>query len=546
MFECTSCGAQMRFDPGKGKLVCGFCKNILPVAEHPDEVRFREGNAREARHSGTDVTIFTCPQCGGEIMSMENQATEFCTYCGASVTLEGRLSETNYPKKIVPFYTGKEEVKEKYRTYLSSLHFVPPELKSPDFQEKFCGIYMPFWSYKVSQKGPAVLKGVRTRGKTTEYCDVKVDLDTVYDDLCFDASSSFDDTLSNGIRSSEAMQLRDFSPAYLMGFYADIPDVDSSVYEEDARQEANDRTISLISMKDSNMSGMSFSDRKNKSDEVLHTKVEEAQPVLLPVWFLTWRNKGKKGDRVSYAVVNGSKGNMKAEVPVDLKKCLMLAGLITIPLSILLFLILPAMMPETAMMLSAFLLMLTMNLYEGHMAELLRREAHLDDIGYLSKKKPEKMEKSRRKRKKKGALKAVLSLILMLLAYVLVDVVFAENGLSLLGHLISGIYTAVADNISTIMAVAVLTGVISSVFKFRKICSATPDKETLWQSMIAYAVLACAAVIFFLKPVSDLFYYGGMILIVGGMLVLLYALLERFNLRCSHEVPNFLDRKEAE
>ena len=546
MFECTSCGAQMRFDPGLGKLVCAFCKNTLAVAQHPDEVRFRQGDAKEARHSGTDVTIFTCPQCGGEIMSMENQATEFCTYCGASVTLEGRLSEANYPKKIVPFSVSKEEVKTRYNVYLSSLHFVPPELKRPDFQEKFCGIYMPYWSYRVSQKGPAVLKGVRKRGDTTEYCDVKVDLDTVYDDLCFDASSSFDDTLSNAIRSYDTVSLRDFSPAYLMGFYADIPDVDSSVYEIDARQEANSRTLSLISMKDSNMSGMTFSDEKNDSDAVLHTKVEEAQPVLQPVWFLTWRNKGKKGDRVSYAVVNGANTGMKAEVPVDLKKCLMLAGLLTIPLTVLLFLILPAMMPETAMMLSAFLLILTMNLYEGHMTELLRREAHLDDIGYLSKKRPEKMDEGRRKRRKKGAGKAVLGFILMLLVYFLIEVVFSKNGLSFLANLIGWICTAVAENITMILAVAVVVGFVRSVFKFNKIRSTTPDKETFRQSMIAYAALACATVIFFIHPVLDLFYYGGMLLIIGGMLLLLYALLERFNLRCSHEVPNFLDRREAE
>ena len=546
MFECTACGAQMRFDPGSGELVCGFCKNMMAVGAHPDDVRFREGNAKEARHSGTDVTIFTCPQCGGEILSMEKQATEFCTYCGASVTLEGRLSKASYPKKILPFRTGKEAVKTRYQSYLSSLHFVPSELKNPDFQEKFCGIYMPYWSYRVSQKGPAVLKGIRERGKTTEYCDVNVDLDSVYDDLCFDASSSFDDTLSNAIRSSETPRLRAFSPAYLMGFYADIPDVDSSVYEEDAREEANKRTISLISMKDQNLSGMRFPEGQNGRDDVLHTKVEEAQPVLLPVWFLTWRNKGKKGDRVSYAVVNGDNSDMKAEVPVDLKKCLIMAGLFTIPLTLLLFLILPAMIPESAMMLSAFLLVLTMNLYEGHMTELLRREAHLDDIGYLSKKRPEKVEESRRKRVKKGAWKAGLFMVLMFIAYFLIEVFFSENGLAFLGYLISAAFGAVVKYFAGIMAVAALVGLIAASSKFSKICSSTPDKETTWKTVIAYMALACAAVVFIIQPVSDMFYYGGMLLTVGGMLVLLSGLLERFNLRCSHEVPDFLDRKEAE
>lgn len=546
MFACTSCGAQMRFDPESGKLVCGFCNNRLSVSEHPDDSRFKEGNAAEAKHSGMDVTIFTCPQCGGEIMSMENQATEFCTFCGASVTLEGRLSEANYPKKILPFRIGKKKVQESYSDYLNSLHFVPSELKSPDYQEKFCGIYVPYWSYKVSQKGHAFLEGFRNKGNSTEYCDVSFDLDTEYDDIYFNAASSFDDTLADAITPFGATGTSDFSPAYLMGFYSDIPDVDSSIYEANARKEANTRTIGRIVQLDSDMIGMNFSNPDNLSDSRLNTKVEKSRPVMLPVWFLTWRSKGKRGDRVSYAVVNGENGTMKAEVPVDLKKCLLMAALFTIPLCILLFLCLPALMPETAMVLSGWALMLMMNLYERHMRDLLRREEHLDDFGYLSKKNPEKMSENR---EKKDGMKVfgiinyiwIIGLILMML-----ERRIFKNQSGFLTLVVRRLIYMAKENIPETMAVAMLPGIFSASIKLGEIHRNTPDKGTFLQSLVAYAALACAAVILFRHPVSDLFYYGGMLLIVGGMLVLLYGLLERFNFRCSHAIPNFLDRKETE
>ena len=32
-----------------------------------------------------DVTVFTCPACGGEIESTENEIIQFCPFCGAGI-----------------------------------------------------------------------------------------------------------------------------------------------------------------------------------------------------------------------------------------------------------------------------------------------------------------------------------------------------------------------------------------------------------------------------------------------------------------------------
>lgn len=48
----------------------------------------------------------------------------------------------------------------------------------------------------------------------------------------------------------------------------------------------------------------------------LNTECKEAASAMLPVWFLSYRNK----DRVAYATVNGQTGKVAADIPVDSRK----------------------------------------------------------------------------------------------------------------------------------------------------------------------------------------------------------------------------------
>ena len=97
MFECPSCGGELRFDIETQGMLCPFCNSAYDpkTVEKGYDAEEQEGMDPEMMGMQDpdtfDATIFTCPQCGGEILSMDNEATSFCSFCGASTILSSRL-----------------------------------------------------------------------------------------------------------------------------------------------------------------------------------------------------------------------------------------------------------------------------------------------------------------------------------------------------------------------------------------------------------------------------------------------------------------------
>ena len=58
MYQCPNCGAGLRFDIPSQQLFCDHCGSTLDPYEAEKE---KDAEEREEY----DVTIFTCPQCGG-------------------------------------------------------------------------------------------------------------------------------------------------------------------------------------------------------------------------------------------------------------------------------------------------------------------------------------------------------------------------------------------------------------------------------------------------------------------------------------------------
>ena len=67
-----------------------------------------------------------------------------------------------------------------------------------------------------------------------------------YKGVSYDASSSFDDSLSEAIAPYDVKNMKAFTPSFLSGFYADTADVASDVYRTEARNIAVDETYNYI------------------------------------------------------------------------------------------------------------------------------------------------------------------------------------------------------------------------------------------------------------------------------------------------------------
>lgn len=117
MYECSQCGAQLRFDIQTQLLHCDHCG-----ADFNPET-FQPKDAAEESKDAYGVTVFRCRQCGAELVSTTNSAVGFCIYCGAQNMLESRLETRNRPARIIPFHLTKDDCREVYRKKIR-MHFM--------------------------------------------------------------------------------------------------------------------------------------------------------------------------------------------------------------------------------------------------------------------------------------------------------------------------------------------------------------------------------------------------------------------------------------
>lgn len=327
MIECPNCNANIKFDIASQRMLCQYCGTSMAPEEIVEKVDatetvkepiFAEGNSAE--EDSMETMVFTCPQCGGEILSYDDTAATFCTYCGSSTILSSRISKKMRPKYIIPFRKTKEECKEAYAKMIHGAFFLPREMREDSHISKFRSIYMPYWIYSFERQGPIQFYGVkRIQDEGYTACDVftiRTELDVKYEGLSFDASSAFADPLSNAIAPFEWWGAKKFHTAYLSGFYADAGDVDPDLYLEDAKaivcKDISDRLKKSLTEKE--CKGVEIGE--GLSEEVSKLLDSKQELAMFPVWFLSYRNK----DRVSYAVVNGQTGKVAGDLPVDKKR----------------------------------------------------------------------------------------------------------------------------------------------------------------------------------------------------------------------------------
>lgn len=175
--------------------------------------------------------------------------------------------------------------------------------------------------------------------------------------------------------------MKSFTPSILCGFYADTADVDSDIYLEDAKAIANEQTYSKVKKIPAFQEfNFIYPETDHYMSYALNTECKEAASAMLPVWFLSYRNK----DRVAYATVNGQTGKVAADIPVDSRKFLLGSFLLAIPVFLLLNLFF-TIRPASTLILSAALALFASIIYFVELSEIHSQETYENDRGYQSK-----------------------------------------------------------------------------------------------------------------------------------------------------------------
>ena len=384
MFVCPNCGANINFDPGKQLLHCDFCDTDLSpdsVIQKDDAVEstYTESEADANSETGFKeytTTIYTCKECGGEILAYDNTVATFCSYCGASTVLSSRIGKERAPEYIIPFKITKQQSAELYKKAVKKALFAPAYMKEDTVIEKFRGIYMPYWIYDFKENRPASLRGQEDH-RSGDYIihthyDINTNVDAEYNGLAYDASSQFNDNLSEAIAPFDFNTAVPFNTTYMSGFYADAADTDAKLYADQARMIvtadiynniARDPAVKKITLKTDSMSNLA-------------PEKTESRLGYFPVWFLSCKNK----DRITYAVINGQTGEVATDIPIDFKKYLISSLIVTIPLFALLYLV-PVIKPTTLIVFALIFSIISMIIVCSQKNKIYVRTFNLDDKG---------------------------------------------------------------------------------------------------------------------------------------------------------------------
>ena len=530
MSKCISCGGELVFDIATQSLRCPFCEQ----KRDPRAYRDTGGTADEKIIQEMDVYLYSCPQCGGSIYSAEESVNGFCSYCGSNVMISSRMAKMRYPRYVAPFRIDKESCKQNYLKYVKKAFFAPKEMRDPQYLDHFRGIYMSYWGYEVTLKGFISLDGVKSlkvgRNVLTERYTCRGWLNAVYDNIFYDASSSFEDHFSEQIAPFDYNGLMEFTPAYLAGFYADLPDLPDDVYLDNALQLAKEKAYAPSRLRKA-FPGVQFDDAQGeKLGMVQDVYCSDSYTTFFPIWFLAYRNK----DRVAYAVVNGQTGRIACDLPIDLPKFI-ISG---VALAAVIFLMLCARppLPPYGLLVAGICFSLFSILLLMHMVQkVYLRKAKIYDKGYMSKtgqlnyKYVMKVESDKRleEAEKKGLIPIVVAAVLICVP------IYYRVFLSLYGGV--GLITAIL--LCMVTEVVVLRNTLL-IFKL------DPDgkwKLLLGMWMIFLSSLYCLCLIVGRSAKVDDVYLAVFLQMIGTLIAQIMSI-EQYNLLSTRPLPQ-LNRK---
>jgi DNA-directed RNA polymerase subunit RPC12/RpoP len=329
-YKCPCCGAPLAFDQKSQNLTCGSCGNEFEIdavkafnepEEGADGFSWEEAEVRELSDSEKNgLQIFTCPSCGGQLLTDDTTAATFCPYCENPAIIPGRVSSGLRPDGVLPFLKTKEDAKNAFAALCQKKPLLPNGYYDQQRLEKISGVYVPFWLYDCAGDFSGRYRATRVKHwsdstyrytRTSHYLlarRAKAD----FSGIPMDGSSKMDDSIMESIEPFDYNSMVEFDTAYLSGFLADRYDVESKSGENRIRQRVEHTMKDLLSPTFLGYTTVI------PTHESLHVDHSNAKYVLLPVWMLTSRYNGKT---YTFAM-NGQTGRITGDLPICPKRSL--------------------------------------------------------------------------------------------------------------------------------------------------------------------------------------------------------------------------------
>ena len=376
MIKCPHCSGELDFDIKDQVVKCPYCDSEFNPKEEIGKVK--SASERTATEFDTGVTkgkCYTCSQCGAQLVTFDDTAVTFCSYCDSQALIASEMDILN-PKVIIPFKKTKEQAIDMYLKKVKGSLFAPNSFKNDIVLKKFRGIFMPYEIYDIESHDQFLCDGERYSHRSGDYVYydkfiISGKVDATYDGISYDVSSGYSDDVSQAIPFN-IKEGEDFNHNYLVGNYADTSDIDSTIYDDNAQNIVRTDLENTI-RKNPKLFGMSITNVKTT------TTIAEKKKGFFPVYFASFKNK--KGDRIHYAIINGQNGKSAVDIPVDYKKYLFASLLLAVPIFFLLQAIATITAQEIAIA-SLFILLIGFIIQAIDIKRINDKENHINDEGF--------------------------------------------------------------------------------------------------------------------------------------------------------------------
>ncbi len=328
LFPCPQCGADLRFEPASGSMVCDFCGYSSPAetgdtpAETVRERDFRAAlEARLPEAETVESRDWSCPNCGAHITMDEATHASECPFCATPIVLDTGKSRRIKPQGVVPFALDERAARKAMTDWLGRLWFAPNGLREYARKgRRMQGIYVPYWTYDADtqtrytgQRGDAyyVTRTITRDGKTQTIRQRKIRWRPVsgrvarfFDDVLVLASRALPKKYTDALAPWQLGDLRPYRPDFLAGFMAEAYTV--GLEEGFAQARAH---MDAVIRRDIRFDIGGDEQRISSVDTTIRDVT--FKHILLPVWLAAYKYRGK-----TYRfVVNGQTGKVRGERP---------------------------------------------------------------------------------------------------------------------------------------------------------------------------------------------------------------------------------------
>ncbi|MBO4473384.1 MAG: hypothetical protein J5750_00575 [Clostridiales bacterium] len=317
---CRNCNHALVYDPAIRKMHCAYCGSAFEAEDVESEVKKYRENERvltrgevfgddEMYEEFLEGYVYTCSECGGEIVLHGSESSTKCIFCGNPNVVFSRMAKEKMPDYIIPFSITREQAMTSIRSVIDHAVFLPKELKNLKIED-VRGIYLPYWIVNANHEEAAVLQVKAQNPCMTKYQYVGRKGSICLQDFPIDGCRILSDESSTRLEPFDLSAMKPFDEDYLLGFYSNSSDITyddlylaaqrrgKEIFDQGTKADTGDKYAKVMG-------------------EVHETAIlNNYKYAMFPVWFVTFRYNGKPHT----ILVNGQTGKVVCGLPWNKKK----------------------------------------------------------------------------------------------------------------------------------------------------------------------------------------------------------------------------------